>query len=223
MHLGPADPRQNRLGSFAGCRLLAGAPPNTLSHSAHHSARRPVSELYTVGHSNRSEETFLDLLSEHGIERLVDVRRFPGSKRHPQFNQGVLREALAEHDVHYRHLEALGGYRDSRPDSPNTAWKREGFRAYADHLNSEAGQNALCRLNEWAEAERTAVMCAEAVPWRCHRQLIADAFTARDWTVIHVLDENRTEVHELRREAVALEDGRVIYPGPDVRQGELFD
>lgn len=179
--------------------------------------------LLTVGHSTRSAEEFVDLLRAHGVRLLVDVRRFPGSRRHPWFNREALRETLEEAGIAYRHAPELGGRRGtSRDDSPNTAWRNDSFRAYADHMASPDFRAALQRLLEDAGERRTAVMCAEAVPWRCHRQLISDAVVAGGGEVLHVLDEARTDRHALREEARVAEDGTVTYPGPDADQRELF-
>ena len=190
-----------------------------------------MSTLYTVGHSTRSLDEFLSLLRAHGIRRLEDVRRFPGSRRYPHFGREALAAALAEAGIEYQHEEALGGRResDAAPDSPNRAWRSASFRAYADYMATAAFRGALDRLLAAARETPTAVMCAEAVPWRCHRQLIADAAVARGWRVLHVLDGKRADEHTLRAEARVLEDGTVTYPGeapggarPDEAQGELL-
>jgi uncharacterized protein (DUF488 family) len=186
-----------------------------------------VSTLYTIGHSTRSFDEFLALLRAHGIRRLVDVRRFPGSRRYPHFGQAALAAALPEAGIEYVHEEALGGRREAEAaeDSPNRAWRSASFRAYADYMASDAFRGALDRVLGAARETPTAVMCAEAVPWRCHRQLIADAAVARGWRVLHVLDERRADEHALRAEARVLEDGTVIYPGaaaPESEQGELL-
>jgi uncharacterized protein (DUF488 family) len=153
--------------------------------------------LFTLGHSTRSIEELLGLLAEHGIEVLVDVRRFPGSRRHPQFSREALAGSLAGAGVDYVHDPDLGGRREPRPDSPNTAWRVAAFRGYADYMGSEPFAAALLRLLQRAARSRTAVLCAEAVPWRCHRRLIADAATARGVEVLHILGHGRAERHEL--------------------------
>lgn len=178
--------------------------------------------LHTVGHSDRSLDAFVGLLREFGISLLVDVRRYPSSRRHPHFNAGSLAEALGDHGVDYRHEEALGGYRDPRDDSPHTALGRAGFRAYADHMASGDFRTALARVLDEARRRRVAVMCAEADPERCHRRMIADAALARGRTVVHILGPGETAEHELDERARVLEDGGLAYPSPDDAQRDLF-
>ncbi|NIQ55866.1 MAG: DUF488 family protein, partial [Gammaproteobacteria bacterium] len=144
-----------------------------------------MATIYTIGHSTRGADELIDLLREHGVTRLVDVRRFPTSRRHPHFSRDPLAAALEGVGIDYAHEGDLGGYRTPRQDSPNTAWRARGFQAYADHMETEGFRAALERLEEAAERAPTAIMCAEAVPWRCHRQLIADALVARGHRVIH--------------------------------------
>jgi uncharacterized protein (DUF488 family) len=174
--------------------------------------------IWTIGHSTRSIEEFFALLTAHEIRCLVDVRRFPASRRHPHFHADVLRASLAEAGIDYEHRVALGGRRSARPDSTNLGWRTAGFRGYADHMQTGEFQRALEELMAYGTKQKTAVMCAEAVPWRCHRQLIADALVARGWTVRHILGPDRSENHRLT--AFALNDqGHLTYPlpvsGPD--------
>ena len=182
--------------------------------------------IYTVGHSTRPAGELLDLLAAHGVARLVDVRRFPGSRRHPQFARDALAAALAGRGIEYVHEPDLGGRRAPRPDSVNTAWRVEAFRGYADHMASPEFARALERLIAWSEdanpGKRTAILCAEAVPWRCHRRLIADALTARGVEVRHILGPGEAEVHTLSPDAQVLTDGRLVYPGAGGEQGRLF-
>lgn len=167
--------------------------------------------LYTVGHSTRSLDELIEVLRAHGVARLVDVRRFPGSRRHPHFGRDVLERALPEAGIAYEWRgQALGGRRSARKGSPHTAWTVKGFAAYADHLDTEEAEAALDELLAAARREPTAVMCAEALPHRCHRRLIADRAVARGWEVVHLLDAARAEPHELP--PFARVDGeRVIY------------
>ena len=168
--------------------------------------------VLTVGHSTRTFEELLALLRERDVTTLVDVRRFPGSRRHPQFNAPRLARALEEAGLAYIHEPDLGGRREPRADSPNTAWRLASFRGYADHMATAAFRDALERVHESAARERPAVMCAEAVPWRCHRQLIADALVARGTPVTHILGPGQVRVHELNPSARVSADGLVVYP-----------
>jgi uncharacterized protein (DUF488 family) len=139
-------------------------------------AARPV--IYTVGHSTRSLEELVGILRAHGIERLVDVRTIPRSRHNPQFNRETLSKALHNRRLSYRHMKTLGGLRHARPDSINTGWRNASFRGFADYMQTPSFQEALDALVQLAAQKRTAIMCAEAVPWRCHRSLIADALIA---------------------------------------------
>lgn len=169
--------------------------------------------VFTVGHSNRSLEAFIALLQAHGVEEVIDVRRFPGSRRFPHFNGPALAAALAAAGIGYRHLPALGGRRPPRPDSVHTAWEAPGFRGYADHMETEAFRAGLGEVLAAAAHRRIALMCAEASPWRCHRRLIADALTVRGVRVEHILDSGRREVHRLPP-WVQVEGTRLIYARP---------
>lgn len=172
--------------------------------------------IYTIGHSTRSWPDFLRLLVAHGIARVVDVRRYPASRRHPQFARDALAAALAAAGIGYEHASDLGGRRVARPDSVNTAWRSAAFRGYADHMETTAFQTALARLLEVGRTRPTAVLCAEAVPWRCHRQLIADALVASGEPVAHILSEVRLDPHRLSAHARVVGPGRVGYPGESV-------
>jgi uncharacterized protein (DUF488 family) len=184
-----------------------------------------MSAISTIGHSTRTAEELLDLLGEHGVALLVDVRRFPGSRRHPQFGRDALEAALAGRGIAYRHEPDLGGRRAALPDSPNNAWRVEAFRGYADHMATPAFERALERLIALGSAlgaERSvAILCAEAVPWRCHRRLIADALTARGVEVRHILAPGRSEPHALHPDARVLPGGRLVYPAPGGEQRRL--
>ena len=168
--------------------------------------------VYTVGHSTRALAELLDLLSRHGIAGVADVRRFPASRRHPHFAREALARALDERGICYDWLPELGGRRSSRPDSPHVAWRTAGFRGYADHMESAEFRTGLERLLELASARPTAVLCAEAVPWRCHRQLIADALVARGLSVMHVTGPGEASPHRLTPFA-RLDGERIIYDG----------
>ncbi len=176
-------------------------------------------QIFTIGHSSRSSGDFAQLLQKHGIERLVDVRSFPTSRKFPHFSRDKLTSALLEIDISYYHLRALGGYRKSDlKDSPNQAWKSPGFRAYADHMLTEEFHKGLNALIEIASEARTTIMCAEAIPQKCHRQLIADSLVVlRKIPVRHIVPEGLKEHH--LNQFVRMEDGRLVYPK---QQGSLF-
>jgi uncharacterized protein (DUF488 family) len=179
--------------------------------------------VYTVGHSTRPIGDLLGLLHEHAVASVVDVRRFPGSRRHPQFSQEALKASLAGQGIEYLHKVELGGRRSLRggpAGSPNTAWRNASFRAYADHMDSVGFRSALAELIDHASKQRTAIMCAEVLPHRCHRRLIADALVARGAEVVHIIGPRRTEVHLLNPQAHILEDGRLRYV--ESVQQELF-
>jgi uncharacterized protein (DUF488 family) len=167
---------------------------------------------FTIGHSTHPLDTFIALLADHGVTRLADVRRTPQSGHNPQFNRDALAGELPRPGIDYRHLPALGGRRRPAPDSPNGGWEHPAFRGYADYaLTAEftAGLTDLCAL---AVERPTAVMCAEAPWWRCHRRLIADRLTALGWTVCHIGPDGSLTEHELPPFAVATETGAVLYP-----------
>jgi len=169
------------------------------------------STLFSIGHSTRSIEEFLVLLSAHRIRRLADVRTIPKSRRHPQFNSDALARSLAAHGIAYRDFPALGGLRKPRADSLNTAWRNASFRGYADHMQTQEFMAALEALVAWA-SEPTAIMCAEAVWWQCHRQLIADALVARGRPVAHIMSREPAAAHTLTAFA-CVENAAVSYPG----------
>ena len=167
--------------------------------------------LWTIGHSTRTWEEFLALLREHAIARLVDVRHYPGSARVPWTNRTVLAEHLAEAQIGYEHLEDLGGYRAPRPDSENLGWRNESFRGYADYMGTAAFRTALEQLITLAKERRTAILCAEAVPWRCHRGLLSDALVVRGVRVVHILAPGKAQDHTLTPFA-RLRGGQLTYP-----------
>ncbi len=181
--------------------------------------------LWTIGHSTRPIDELLALLQAHRIARLVDVRTIPRSRHNPQFNTDVLKASVERAGRAYRHAPALGGLRKSRSDSINRGWKNLSFRGYADYMQADEFGRALEELMADAAAVRTAVMCAETVPWRCHRSLIADALTTKGWTVRHILSEAEAERHALTAFA-KVEGGRLTYPppaGPDEAAPRLFE
>lgn len=169
--------------------------------------------VWTIGHSTRSLEALVGLLRAHGIRHLVDIRSVPRSRRNPQFNADALPGPLAGAGIRYTHLPPLGGLRRPRPDSPNTGWGNAGFRGYADHMQTAEFAAALEALRALAAAAPTAVMCAEAVPWRCHRWLLADALVARGEPVAHIVSDAPPRAHALTPSA-RVEGTRLTYPGP---------
>ena len=174
--------------------------------------------VFTIGHSTHELDALVSLLRQHGVAALADVRASPGSRRLPQFNQGALERTLPERGLAYVHVAELGGRRRPVPDSPNAGWEVEAFRAYADHMASDEFAHGLARLEELAGAQPTAVMCAEALWWRCHRRLVADALTVHGWEVRHIGPAGKVTIHELPPFAVVGRDGRISYPPA---QGEL--
>jgi uncharacterized protein (DUF488 family) len=166
--------------------------------------------VYTIGHSTRALDDFIALLEREGIRHLVDVRTYPASRRYPHFNGDALAAALAARGIAYTHAPALGGRRRPRKDSINTGWRNEQFRGYADHMSTPEFRAGVDTLVNAARDERTTVMCAEAVPWRCHRSLLADALVARGVPVLHILDA-KTDPHKLTKFAVVRGD-EVTYP-----------
>ncbi|HWX18842.1 MAG TPA: DUF488 domain-containing protein [Candidatus Binatia bacterium] len=167
-------------------------------------------EIWTIGHSTRTADDFISLLNSHDIRLLVDVRRFPGSRRHPQFGQHALAESLARAQIEYLHLPELGGRRPAQPNSPNTAWRNEAFRGYADYMMSEAFATAVERLLTLAQHQRTGIMCAEALWWQCHRGLIADYLKARGHRVLHILSSAKIQEHPFTA-AARLVNGTLSY------------
>jgi len=172
--------------------------------------------IYTLGHSNRPFEEFVELVNAYEIAIVVDIRRYPSSRKWPHYNQPVLRSRLTRLGIEYIWLEALGGRRRPSPDSVNTAITRAGFRAYADHMASDSFRHAVDQLLQLAHMKRAAVMCAERFYWRCHRRFLADYLLTRGAKVIHILDLHRAVVHKLSPQAVSTCDGRLIYPARDL-------
>ena len=169
--------------------------------------------IWTIGHSTRAIDEFISLLEQNEIKLLADVRAWPGSKRYPQFNKDTLAESLNAHGIRYEHFPKLGGKRKSRPDSRNTAWRNASFRGYADYIETEQFQKGIERLLDVAvEAGPSAIMCAEAVWWRCHRRIITDYLIAAGETVFHILDANKVEPARLNGAARIAPTGSLTYP-----------
>jgi uncharacterized protein (DUF488 family) len=167
--------------------------------------------IYTIGHSTHPLDEFIDLLRAHKIKAIADVRTVPRSRRVPQFNDDALTIALPKAEIQYVSFKSLGGWRHARKDSINTAWKNESFRGYADYMQSPQFIESLEKLIDFAKIRPTATMCAEAVPWRCHRSLISDALLIRGWKVLDILSPTQAKPHELTK--FARVDGTTItYP-----------
>ena len=177
--------------------------------------------IWTIGHSTREWEVFLGMLAEAAIQVLVDVRRFAGSRRNPQFSGEAMAHALPGAGVDYRPVPDLGGRRRPAPDSPNGAWRNDSFRGYADYMMTPPWQAARDGLEALAGRRRVAMMCAEALWWQCHRGLISDDLKARGWTVLHLAAPGRIEPHPYTS-AARIVDGRLDYSPPAAPQGSLF-
>jgi len=179
----------------------------------------PIMRIFTIGHSTRNVDDFISLLEGNGIKLLADVRSLPGSKRYPQFNKEALTESLSARGIRYEHFPELGGRRKPKADSRNTAWRNASFRGYADYMETEQFHKRIERLlalvrhgtnpseRRTREAGPTAIMCAEAVWWRCHRALISDYLKARDIEVMHILDANKVEPHPFTSAARIVNSG----------------
>jgi uncharacterized protein (DUF488 family) len=198
----------------------------TISSPARHHARMQVDgsldgTLWTIGHSTREWDEFAAMLRAAGIECLVDVRRFAGSRRNPQYSPLAMAPALQAAGIDYRPMPEFGGRRTPDPDSPNTAWRVAAFRGYADYMATAEFALAREHLMRLASGQRCAVMCAEAVWWRCHRRLIADDFTARGWQVLHLLAPGKSQPHPLNPDARMI-GGVLRYPAGGDEQRALF-
>lgn len=170
--------------------------------------------LWTIGHSTRPINEFVSLLKAHGIRQLIDVRTVPRSRHNPQFNTETLAQSLARAAIHYRQAGGLGGLRKPKKDSINMGWRNTSFRGYADYMQTDEFRSALDELMVESRLQHTAIMCAEAVPWRCHRSLIADALVTKDWEVRHIMSETKADRHRLTPFAT-VENGLLRYPAKE--------
>jgi uncharacterized protein (DUF488 family) len=171
--------------------------------------------MLTIGHSNRTAEDFVAILQAHGVSLLVDVRTMPKSRYNPQFNIDRLPQTLREAGIEYRHMKELGGLRRARPDSINTGWRNDSFRGYADYMQTPPFEASIVELTRIADGRAAAIMCAEALPWRCHRSMIADALTARGEAVEHIMSAAKRSPHELTK--FARVDGvSITYPAENL-------
>jgi uncharacterized protein (DUF488 family) len=168
-------------------------------------------EILTIGHSTRSLSEFIGLLQENEVECVVDIRTIPRSRFNPQFNKDTLPAELAKVKIDYIHLEGLGGLRHTTADSPNTGWRNASFRGFADYMQSDDFEKSLDDLITIASKKRSVIMCAEAVPWRCHRSLVSDALLARNINVEHIMGPGKKQPHKMTPFAV-IENGKITYP-----------
>lgn len=162
--------------------------------------------IWTIGHSTRTEEEFLNLLKSFEIEQLIDVRRFPGSRKYPQFNKENLETVIPKNGISYIHLESLGGRRKANPDSKNIIWNHPSFRGYADYMETADFVKAFDELQKLALKKPSVIMCSEAVWWRCHRSMIADILKANNWQVLHILGENQLQEHPYTKPAKIVDE-----------------
>lgn len=170
--------------------------------------------LYTIGHSTHTIEAFLDLLHAYDIQLVVDVRTVPRSRKNPQFGIDLLPGELQGAHIEYRHLKELGGLRHPTKDSPNTGWRNASFRGYADYMATSEFATGLAELQELARSRNTVIMCAEAVPWRCHRSLVADALTVTGWRVYDILSQQTAREHQLTS-FLHVKNGKLLYTGEE--------
>ncbi len=176
--------------------------------------RHPSHRVYTIGHSTRAIEEFIMLLKEKSVESLVDIRTIPKSRHNPQFSRENLHTHLADTGLKYLHMTSLGGLRPAKKGSENLGWRNASFRGFADYMQTEEFERAVLSLIGFSRESRTAVMCAEAVPWRCHRSLVADPLVAHGIEVVHIMGPERVLPHKLTQFAV-LEGTRVKYPAAE--------
>jgi uncharacterized protein (DUF488 family) len=169
--------------------------------------------IFTIGHSTRTFAEFMELLRAHEIEEIVDVRSIPRSRHNPQFNEEVFARSLKREHIRYTHLDKLGGLRHTKKDSVNLGWRNASFRGYADYMATPEFKGGLEELMKIARLRKTAIMCAEAVPWRCHRSLIADALTKEGWLVQDIMSRTNATKHRLTP-FLKVRKGQLVYPAP---------
>lgn len=182
-----------------------------MSSKAGKASKGPKQAIFTIGHSTRTFDEFVKLLQAHGIERVIDIRTIPRSRRNPQYSLDTLGPALEAAGIRYVYLKELGGLRRPKPDSQNIGWRNASFRGYADYIATPEFEIALSRAIQLSQVEPSALMCAEAVPWRCHRSLVADALTARKFAVKHIMSVKLANEHELTPFA-RVRGEKITYP-----------
>ncbi len=173
--------------------------------------KKPV--IFTIGHSTHAISEFIELLRIYGIQEIVDVRSVPKSRHNPQFNEDSLKQSLKKFHIRYKHIKKLGGLRHSRKDSINLGWRNVSFRGFADYMATSEFEEGLQSLMKIARVHTTAIMCAEAVPWRCHRSLIGDALTKKGWLVRDIISRTSVKRHQLTP-FLRIKNGQLIYPIP---------
>lgn len=169
-------------------------------------------QIWTIGHSTRTLEHFVEMLHSFNIKMLIDIRSFPGSRRVPQFNKENLEQSMPANNIEYRHLKSLGGRRPVHKDSKNTAWKHPAFRGYADYMETGEFKNGIEQLESIALKQRTAYMCSEAVWWSCHRSMVSDYLKLRGWTVYHIMETGKATKHTYTQPAKII-NGELFYYG----------
>lgn len=170
----------------------------------------PAKKIWTIGHSTRSWEDFLELLQEFSINGLVDVRSYPGSRKFPHFNKENLEELLPKNNISYSHFKSLGGRRKPDPESENTVWRHPSFRAYADYMQTEEFQKGIRELEKIGQQEKVAYMCSEAVWWRCHRSMISDELKVKNWEVLHIMGAGKISEHPFTSPA-KVKNEKLVY------------
>jgi uncharacterized protein (DUF488 family) len=200
-------------------KYAAGAKTDSAAQTVASEQATPKLTVFTIGHSTRTIEEFLAMLAAHGVLRLVDVRAIPKSRRVPQFNSDALAASLRKQGIDYLHMKSLGGLRHAKKDSANLGWHNASFRGYADYMATKEFRDGLQHLLDLAGEKRTVIMCAEAVPWRCHRSLIGDALLARGVHVDHIMNATSTYPHEMTPFA-KVAGLSVVYPA-EIEQAEL--
>src|ERR1019366_3920136 len=177
--------------------------------------KRPC--IFTVGHSTRSIDEFVGLLRTHGVKGIADIRSIPMSRHNPQFNTDVLKQSLEREHISYEHIKELGGLRRAKKDSINLGWRNTSFRGFADYMATQEFSEGLEALAKIATARETAIMCAEAVPWLCHRSLIADALTNKGWMVRDIMSRTVAARHR-QTPFLKIRKGQLVYPGKPLRK-----
>lgn len=178
-----------------------------------------MSKLYTIGHSTRAIEEFLNILQAFHVQLVVDVRTVPKSRRNPQFGEDQLADSLKHSNIDYKQIKKLGGLQHASQDSINTGWHNMSFRGYADYMATTSFKEGLQQIKELAENHVAVILCAEAVPWRCHRSLIADALTLQGWEVLHIHNQTTAKVHQLTP-FLKVQNGEITYPAPEQEESQ---